>query len=341
MKTRPVEAVLLVLAAAICAVAPFPPETVERLYSARLYLDIQSVLTTASNQFPIALLDVAVGCLFIAAWMMVQSRVRLLGIRRAFIWNFVTAVKAAAVVYLLFLALWGLNYRRVPLEQKLDYDRSRLTRDAAVAFANTAVAGINAGYAAAHASPPDIHALEASFAEAQGALGATRLAVTGVPKRSLLTFYFRRAAIDGMTDPLFLEIIVNPDVLEIERPFVIAHEWGHLAGYADESEANYLAWLTCMRGDARAQYSAWLALLGDLQPFIPKGTRLDGGPRSDLFALRYRYARTSPVLREAAREGYDRYLRANRVERGIESYDLVVQLILGAETAADGSPKLR
>ena len=53
-----------------------------------------------------------------------------------------------------------------------------------------------------------------------------------------------------MTDPFFLEVIVNPDVLPIERPFVVAHEWAHLAGYADESEANFVAWLTCAHGDA-------------------------------------------------------------------------------------------
>ena len=79
------------------------------------------------------------------------------------------------------------------------------------------------------------------------------IAQTGVPKRSLLGLYFRWAAIDGMTDPFFLEMIVNPDVLPVERPFVVAHEWAHLAGYAEESEANFVAWLTCAHGDARAQ----------------------------------------------------------------------------------------
>jgi uncharacterized protein DUF3810 len=346
VKTRPVEAVLLVLVAVICAVAPIPPETVERVYSARLYLDIQSVLTTASNQFPIALLDVAVGCLLIAAWMMVRSRVRLVGIRRAFIWNSFTAVKTAAAVYLLFLALWGLNYRRVPLEQKLDYDRSRLTRGAAIAFANTAVAAINAGYAAAHASPPDIHALEASFAEAQGALGATRLAVTGVPKRSLLTFYFRRAAVDGMTDPLFLEIIVNPDVLEFERPFVIAHEWGHLAGYANEAEANFVAWMTCVRGDGPARYSGWLAAYQHAVSALPPPDRpsvkaLERGPLEDLRAISARYDRSSRVVRQAARGVYDEYLKANRVAEGIASYDAVVRLMVGTRFDARWTPARR
>ena len=44
-----------------------------------------------------------------------------------------------------------------------------------------------------------------------------------------------------MTDPFLLETLIAPDLLEVERPFVIAHEWAHLAGYADESEANFVA----------------------------------------------------------------------------------------------------
>ena len=53
-----------------------------------------------------------------------------------------------------------------------------------------------------------------------------------------------------MTNPFFLEVIINPDLLPFEQPFVLAHEWAHLAGYADESEANFVAWLTCVQGDA-------------------------------------------------------------------------------------------
>ena len=68
---------------------------------------------------------------------------------------------------------------------------------------------------------------------------------------------------------------------------------------------------------------------------------LDVGPRSDLFAIRERYRRNNAVLERVAREGYDKYLKANRVERGVESYDLVVQLILGTEYDAGGRPRLR
>jgi hypothetical protein len=340
---RAIETAAVVVVALICAVAPFPAEMIERLYSGDWYLRIQGVVTTASNTIPIAWLDIAVACLLIAAIELVISRTRLLGPKRAFTRNLMTAAGAAAWLYLLFLGLWGLNYRRVPLEQKLDYEQSRLTRDAAMAFTNSAGAQVNALYAAAHATAFARDALEASFADAQIALGATRLAVPGVPKRSLLNYYFRRAAIDGMTDPYFLEIIVNPDVLAFERPFVMAHEWAHLAGYANEAEANFVAWLTCVRGNAPQQYSGWLAAYEQGMAAVPRADRstikpLDDGPRRDLEAIAARYARSSPLVRRTARGVYDEYLKVNRVSEGIASYDAVVRLMIGVRYKEKWTP---
>jgi hypothetical protein len=344
--SRAIETTVVVVVALICAVFPFPPLMIERLYSTDWYLRIQAVLTRASNTIPIAWLDIAVACLLILAIELVVSRTRVLGPKRAFKRNLLTAAGAAAWLYLLFLALWGLNYRRLPLEDKLDYDQSRLTRDAAIAFANNAVAQVNAGYAAGHATVFTKDALEASFADAQIALGALRVAVPGVPKRSLLSFYFRRAAIDGMTDPYFLEIIVNPDVLEFERPFVIAHEWAHLAGYANEAEANYLAWLSCVRGPAPQQYSGWLAAYQHALAAVPRADRsmikpLDDGPRQDLQAMAARYARSTPLVRRTAQSVYDEYLKANRVGEGIASYDAVVRLMIGTRYNDRWTPRVR
>jgi uncharacterized protein DUF3810 len=346
VKTRLIETGAIVLIAIFCALAPFPPQAIERAYSMEWYLRIQAVLTTASNTIPIAWLDLAVACFLIAAIELIISRTRRLGPKLAFVRNLITATGAAAWLYLLFLALWGLNYRRVPLEQKLDYDQARVTREATMAFVNTAVTAVNDSYAAAHGVQWKPDALEASFADVQIALGASRLAVTGVPKRSLLTYYFRRAAIDGVTDPLFLEIIINPDVLEFERPFVIAHEWGHLAGYASESEANFLAWLTCVRGDPLARYSGWLAAYEHALGALPRPDRaaikpLDEGPKQDLQAMLARYAKSSPTVRRAARGVYDEYLRANRVAEGIASYDAVVRLMVASRFGDRWTPRLR
>jgi len=126
---------------------------------------------------------------------------------------------------------------------------------------------------------------------------------------------------------------------------VLAHEWAHLAGYADESEANFIAWLTCTRADARAQYSAWLAIFGHAYAAAEHkrdiAADLRAGPRIDLRTISDRYAGTPRMMRFAARETYDRYLKANRVARGIESYDGVVQLIVGAAFDDAGNPRVR
>jgi uncharacterized protein DUF3810 len=346
VSSRAIETAAVVLVALICAIAPFPPERIEAWYSSDWYLRLQGVVTTASNTIPIAWLDIGVACLLVAAIELVISRTRLLGAKRALTRNLMTAAGAAAWLYLLFLALWGFNYRRVPLEQKLDYEQSRLTREAALAFTDSAAVQVNAGYAAAHANPFTMDALAASFAETQIALGATRLAVPGVPKRSLLNYYFRRAAIDGMTDPYFLEIIVNPDVLDFERPFVIAHEWAHLAGYANEAEANFLAWLTCVRGKGPQQYSGWLAAYQRGMAAVPRADRgtlkpLEEGPRKDLEAMAARYAMSSALVRRTAQGVYDEYLKANRIREGIASYDAVVRLMIGVRYDDGWKPRAR
>jgi hypothetical protein len=166
--------------------------------------------------------------------------------------------------------------------------------------------------------------------------------VVGRPKRTLLDWYLRRAGVDGMTDPFFLETLVATDVLPFERPYVTAHEWTHLAGIAHEGEANFFAWLACMRGPVSAQYSGWLATYGELARAVSPRDRaalsasLAAGPRADLQAVRERFLReVNPRVATAGWRVYDSYLKANRVESGAASYDEVVRLIVGMRVADD------
>jgi hypothetical protein len=339
VKTR----IALVAAAAALALVPLPSSLVERWYSRGVYPPLQSAVTAASNLVPFALLDAAAAALLLLG---LAGLWRASGWRARLRWFATRLLAAAAIVYLLFVALWGLNYRRQPLEEKLDYDAARITREALVRLAGTAAARANARHGAAHAEPPDTAALARAFNDTVLALGTPRPTRVGVPKRSTLSLFFRYAAVDGMTDPWFLEIILNPDLLPIERPIVITHEWAHLAGYADESEANFIAWLTCRRGGALAQYSAALATYEHAAAALSREDRralpaLDAGPRADLREIAERYRRASPAVRDASREMYDSYLKANRVEEGIAAYGAVVRLMLGTGFDAEGVPRLR
>ena len=172
---------------------------------------------------------------------------------------------AAAVVYLVFLMGWGFNYRRVPMAQRLVVAAAAPSNDDVVALGLRAVGEMNRLHDEAHrigwvGDEWRDARLRSAFASVQRALGDAPPAVPGRLKRTLLGPYFRWTGVDGMINPFGLEVLANPDLLPFERPFVAAHEWAHLAGYANEAEANFVGWLTALRADLPAQYSAWLYL---------------------------------------------------------------------------------
>lgn len=346
--SRPGAAAWAAIAAALAAaVAPLPPEVVERVYSHGLYPRLQPVISSISGASPIALLDPAAAVLLAIGIVVCVRRYRAFGWRSAVSRMLMTGLVTAAIIYLWFLLFWGFNYRRVPLERKLAYDPSRITREQGLQLGRTAVDRANALVQEAKATPLDRESLLAALRRVQAHLRETPLIAAPDPKRSLLALYFRKAAIDGMTDPFFLEIVVNPDVLPSERPFVLAHEWAHLAGFADESEANFIAWLTCLRAARDAQYSGWLAAYQHIASGLPLPDRralaqaLSPAVRADLDAERERFNRSSPAVRNAARGAYDTYLRANRIEEGIANYNAVVRLMLGTSLDADWNPRLQ
>jgi hypothetical protein len=344
-------AALLVLAIG-AALAPLPASIVERVYSTRVYVGLQSLVTTLSNVVPIALFDVLFGGV-LAVWIgLAVVDVRRRGWVRASGSIGMRTLTWSAALYLVFLAMWGLNYRRVPLADKLQINRAEVSADSARRMAMVAVDRVNGLYAAAHRLDPTASAevsesLAAGFERASRDLGLPSIAFAR-PKRTLLDMYFQRAGVAGMTDPFLLETLVASDLLPVERPFVIAHEWSHLAGIADEGEANFVGWLACLRGSAADQYSAWLFLYGELTPSVSARDRaalasaLADGPRTDLRAIRARVARhLNPRLSAAGWRVYDSYLKANRVESGAASYAEVVRLVLGVRFGDDWTPLRR
>ena len=173
--------------------------------------------------------------------------------------------------------------------------------------------------------------------------------VPGRLKSSLFGPYFRWTSVDGMINPFGLEVhCQSRSAARSNKPFVAAHEWAHLAGYADESEASFVGFLTCIRAATPAAYSGWLFLYWQINSEVGADDRrqlasaLEEGPRRDIAAIGERLRSGEvPLLRDAGWRVYDQYLKANRVEEGVRSYGLVLTLLARARFEDGWTPVRR
>jgi hypothetical protein len=330
--------------AAIALAVPWPAATVERAFSAGVYPPWQRVATTATNALPLAAFDLvlAAGVLALVAGAVRAWRRGSGGRWRRAGGALASMLVVTAAMYLWFLCAWGLNYQRVPIADRVGLDRRQATPERLAAFAEQTVDELNRLHGAVASGPwPDdgalIDALRGAFRSALPRVGVGDGVVPGRPKWSLLQPYLRWSGVDGVTNPFTPEIVVNHDLLPMERPFTVAHEWGHLAGLAHEAEASYAAWLTCEAATDQARYSARLWVFAHVFASTPRERRtalldrLGDGPRDDLRAISRRTAHSVRIVRTLSWATYDRYLKTNRVTEGLASYDAALVLILAGE----------
>jgi hypothetical protein len=329
--------------AALAFMLPPGGASVERWYSRWLYPIIQADVTSLSNRSPIALFDVAfvvLSLLLLTIWIRSIRLARKRPILRPLWRGFAATLTVLAVVYLWFLAAWGLNYARPPLESQIEFKKSRVTPQAVRQLAEHAIAQANRTHDAAHAagfpaindSPP---ALIDALHSVEKDLGRPRSTVIATPKWTIFAPYYRAAGVSGQLGPFFLETLLNPDLTGPERLAVLGHEWAHLAGYAPESDASFVGLLAAIRSGPAGEYSAWLDLVSEassqLQPVTQRLVlqQLEAGPREDQNAIRERLRSLIKPVEQAAWASYDQMLRSQGVEEGVQSYSRVIELLIG------------
>jgi hypothetical protein len=354
---RQVLPTIVVTAAALAALVPWSAAWVEQHYSRGWYPDLQRALTATSNTVPFAVIDLLLAS---AVLLVIRAAASVARAKRGGRWRRLgrvawNGVAAGAALYLVFLGTWGWNYQRAPISASLDFDASRVTQEAVRALNQTAVAEMTR---LRPALPPQASGWPARDQMARGlvpaldagvaALGLPGPVRPGRPKTSVLDLYFTRAGVSGMTDPFFLETLAATNLLPFEEPMVVAHEWGHLAGLARESDASFFGWAVCLRGNEAAQYSAWFEGFLRTLPGLTREERrqviatLPAVVRADIDATVERTRRDQVErLSLAAWTAYDSYLRANRVTSGVRNYSEVVQLMVGTRFTTGWKPMLR
>ena len=119
-------------------------------------------------------------------------------------------------------------------------------------------------------------------------------------------------------------------------PYVACHEIAHQLGYAIEDEANFVGYLACSRSsNLYFQYSVYLdlykyAAMELLMMNIEEknGWQLDSLVRKDLRDIRNFFNKQSNDISPVMSQIYGQYLKANQQDRGLESYNDVVGLLI-------------
>jgi hypothetical protein len=252
-------------------------------------------------------------------------------------------VQTLAVCYILFYWLWGFNYYRSGINDRLEIARSKPDTVEFVKVLEKLIAQTNASYSSFDSiSKPEIESMvESSYQKYAAFLKIDYPNGVRVPKPITLSSFFAKAGIAGYYGPFFSEVHLNDSLLMIEYPQVLGHEFAHQFGITSEAEASFYSWLVCTQSPSKhLKYSANINLLSY---FLPQARRLhnfkdlvhqiDKPVIDDIRKVQKHWDNMrNETIDKAAGKVNDAYLKTNKVKKGIEDYFGVVQFVMDFET---------
>lgn len=329
----------------------FMPNVTEAIYSNGLFVAIRYLFdyTIGFLPFPFTSL-LFLGLVFfgVRRWIRNRKRVEVISRMQRFkrFLGSVGAFVGGAIFFFMFL--WGFNYARVPLEEKIGLhveplaltalkseadETMRLAMNARVLIPQISDSAVTAEYL-----PEDLeNVMRANLEKAlksvgYGAYGEVRC------RRIRPMGFMRGIGIVGIYNPFSGEGNVDAAHDPLSLPFTMAHEMAHGYGFTDEGTCNFLAFLACINSDDPViNYCAWEVTLRYIRSELrdldyeyyeeflasmPIGMQSD---RQQSIDFHYQY----PMWFAEFSQGVnDLYLKAQGVEEGTKSYDRLVSMVV-------------
>ncbi|MBV8424489.1 MAG: DUF3810 family protein, partial [Candidatus Eremiobacteraeota bacterium] len=287
-----VDLLLLAIAALFALVHP-SLSFLDGRYANGFYPALQTVVTAWTNRVPFSVADcilVLVLLVLIAMWIRALRASR----RPATLLRLVLRTAAViAVIYIWFLVDWGWNYVRPSLAATLDYRATALNRTQLASVELRLVTALNAAAVRAHRQHDQNADISAPLFDAQRntleLIDVRHPVVRTVPKHTLFDPYFVATGVSGMFVPFTYETYLASDLLWFEYPFTLEHEWGHVAGIARESDANFIAAVATLNSsDAVLHYSGLLIVYAAFPRIAQADAKLSPLVLEDYAAMRRR-----------------------------------------------------
>ena len=352
---------LLPLALGLSWAAGRAPEWSERIYSQGVYPVIAGFLARTFGWLPFAAVEVLILLLMAIVMVRILRGLRAWRKGRRTLANLaaqalIQLLSGAALAVFLFTALWGLNYRRSPLGQRLGLDLRPPTAAELLEFGldgrrQLEELGVQLPREADGTLSPrapglgSLAAVRRGYEALPGALAGTA-PLPRYPKYPWTSFLLYGTQTRGIFSPFTGEPLVSRGLPVAQLPFIAAHELGHQRGYAREEEASFIGLLACRsHPDPAWRYSGALEAFTETCTALAAADRaslaqlvsdLPAGVQADMKAAAAWNRRHSTPVARASAKVYGRYLRAQGQAAGILSYRQVLLLLLGERRRSQG-----
>lgn len=323
----------------------FFPETVETAYSNRLYVFFSKVWRMALGWVPFSVGDVMYGIILVLALRWLWKRRR--SWRQQWKDNLLRIAGTLSVIYFFFHLFWGMNYYRIPLHEKMGFERDYSEADLR-AFTQRLIQKTNeahrtlTGDDSAKVAMPYTH--DVLFAKSVGSYARLsevhpflRYDKPSV-KSSLYSLPLTYMGFAGYLNPFTGEAQVNDKLPMYTFPMTTCHEMAHQIGYASESEANFIGFLANVHSDdPYLRYSGYAYALryclntleafreGSARPYLEK---VHFGIRENFRESREFWEAYDTFLDGWFEAFYDTFLKANSQADGMEGYSRFVDLMV-------------
>ena len=334
----------------------FPHQT-EIVYGQWIYPRIAWVTGGVNSFVPFSLAEALLAGLVIGflLWLVTRQRSQR-GSKSGFRGFLLRALFAlwslAGVVFLSFLLLWGLNYARPSLEERMGLSVDEVESEEVLDAGGRCAAMATKLHSELGVESERPTRLPMSFA-ALNAIIDLQLRELNLPgdqirqptspaKKLAVSRAVSYLGLSGIFIPFTGEPSVNRLLPDASIPIVVAHEKAHQRGITHEGEANWVAFLACSDAEEHVylRYTAYLfaamQLIGSASSYAPEEAKsaweeLGPGPKQDVKALREFWQRYEGPMAEIADKINDTYLRSQRVEEGVESYGRVTRLLVALD----------
>jgi Protein of unknown function (DUF3810) len=245
---------------------------------------------------------------------------------------------AALSLYGLFIFSWSANYKRLPIEEILRLETSKVQIQDLEMLAQNLVIVMQQEIKSTRDPSTTLAALRGAVqTELKQIIGFTPtlpMQIKATPAGLLMILQT-----SGVVSPITLEAHVDSG---LPQPFYLAvatHELVHTAGIAGEADTDLIAAIAGIRSsNPYARYCIALTYFGKILVDIPEVTRiklikqLPPQAKTDYAALRTAQTQYSiPWLASISQITYNQYLKSQGVKAGVKDYSRIGRLLAAAQ----------